>query len=173
MKRIIALSLLACLLMLALSLTSCDGKCAHIDADGNSRCDLCGEECTPGKNVYELLDNLPSISGVKIETNEDMQSFRVVGIGVAVGDTVVIPSAVNGYPVTDIGRDAFRGYTGIKAIIIPKSIKSIKDSAFQGLSELESIRYEGTSEEWQAIEKGFSWNYQCGDYTITYNYKAE
>ena len=40
-------------------------------------------------------------------------------------------------------------------------------------AELTSIKYKGTEEEWSAISKGYAWDFDTGNYTITYNYQGE
>lgn len=66
-----------------------------------------------------------------------------------VSNDVVIPSRINGKPVTAIAENAFKGFEKLKSVVIPESVKTI-DSAFidcTGLKEielsegLESMRY--------------------------------
>jgi len=52
-------------------------------------------------------------------------------------------------------------------------MKSIEYAAFSNCSQLKSIKYGGSVSDWNAITKGFDWNYSTGNYTITYNYKDE
>ncbi len=46
------------------------------------------------------------------------------------------------------------------------SLTSIGNRAFNGCSSLTSIIFNGTREQWRAISKGYSWNYNAGSYTI-------
>lgn len=69
-----------------------------------------------------------------------------------------------------IGYEAFRLCVSLKNIELPNTLETIGESAFSGCSSLTSITYKGTIEEWNAIEKGYSWNYsvpaeyvQCTD----------
>lgn len=41
--------------------------------------------------------------------------------------------------VTNIGKNAFRGLTGVKSVSIPNSVKTIGQSAFEGCSNLSSV----------------------------------
>ena len=75
--------------------------------------------------------------------------------------------------VTSIGYYAFWNCTGLTSITIPDSVTTIGDCAFRGCSGLANIYYTGTVDEWNAISKGSSWNYNTGSYTIHYNYKPE
>lgn len=54
-------------------------------------------------------------------------------------DSVNIPSNMYGIPVVGIGPYAFAGYTYIQNVQIPKSVKIIGTSAFEGCSNLATI----------------------------------
>lgn len=53
-------------------------------------------------------------------------------------DIVVIPDAINGYPVTSIGKSAFEKCKGIKEVVLPKSVELIGRGAFasSGLTKI-------------------------------------
>ena len=70
--------------------------------------------------------------------------------------------------VTSIGNSAFRGCTGLTSVTIPDSVTSIWNQAFYGCTGLTSIIFQGTQEQWNAISKGSSWNYNTGSYTMTF-----
>ncbi len=55
------------------------------------------------------------------------------------GGNVVIPEFIEGKPVTEIGRKAFNGCTGLKNITIPDKVTVIGDSSFTGCTGLLSI----------------------------------
>ena len=57
----------------------------------------------------------------------------------ASGD-LVIPSEIEGYPVTVIGNQAFR-YNDLTSVTIPDSVTSIGDFAFQYCDNLTDIYY--------------------------------
>ena len=52
---------------------------------------------------------------------------------------VVIPSKIDGYPVTSIGEYAFCDCTGLTSVTIPNSVTTICRKAFYGCSGLTSI----------------------------------
>ena len=54
--------------------------------------------------------------------------------------TIVLPSAINGLPVTTISPSAFEGATKLTSIIIPDSVLEIGPSAFSDCTNLQRIR---------------------------------
>lgn len=82
--------------------------------------------------------------------------------------SVTIPSSV-----TSIGNSAFSGCTGLNSVTIPASVTSFGGSAFSGCTSLNNITFEGTTDQWYAIEKGSNWKrnvpatqVQCSDNTL-------
>lgn len=63
---------------------------------------------------------------------------------------VVVPSVYSNKNVTTIGENFFFSKS-VKAIYLPKSIKTIEENNFYACSLLETINYEGSEEEWNAI----------------------
>ncbi len=57
-----------------------------------------------------------------------------------------------------IAECAFLGRRSLTNIIIPNTVTSIGKHAFDSCTSLTSITFEGTVEEWTAIEKGAYWN---------------
>ena len=75
--------------------------------------------------------------------------------------SITIPDSV-----TEIGEKAFRDCTSLTRITLGNGITSIGEKIFKDCSSLTSITYNGTKDEWKAIEKGPSWDNNTGDYTI-------
>ena len=65
-----------------------------------------------------------------------------------------------------IGRGAFIYAQYLEIVNIPKSVTTIRPSAFTECRLLTAINYEGTVAEWVTIVKDPSWNYKCGDYKV-------
>ena len=84
-----------------------------------------------------------------------------------------LTSVVIGDSVTSIGWQAFYNCTSLTSVVIPDSVTSIGDGAFYWCTSLTSIQYRGTQEQWNAISKGVDWNYNTGNYTVTYNYTGD
>ncbi len=60
--------------------------------------------------------------------------------------------------VTEICDNAFFGCTGFKTITIPASVTRIEDYFLDGCTGLTEIKYSGTTEQWNYIEKGDKWS---------------
>ena len=85
-----------------------------------------------------------------------------------------LTSVTIGNSVTSIGRWAFNGCTNLTSIIIPNSVTSIYYEAFGCCTGLASIKYCGTEEQWNAIEKGEDWNLSVPESCqIIFNYTGE
>lgn len=68
--------------------------------------------------------------------------------------SVVIPAGV-----VSIGRNTFYNCSALTSVVIPPSVKTIDGGAFQDCRALASIMFEGTIEQWLAIEKEALWNH--------------
>jgi hypothetical protein len=79
----------------------------------------------------------------------------------------VVVTIENG--ITSIGNNFFCDGSRIGQIIIPVSITSIGNYAFNGCSNLSAINYRGSSTDWTSITKGTN-NDILSSVTINYNY---
>lgn len=102
----------------------------------NNVCALCKKKIDPDL-VFSLVDGtycLVDYTGVASNIN--------------------IPSTYNGIAVTQIGSKAFQ-YTRIKTIIVPSSVTSIGDRAFEGCSNLTTVTFAEGSRLEQIGENAF------------------
>ena len=97
----------------------------------------------------------------------------IIGNGVtSIGDDAFyrcsgLTSVIIGNGVTSIGDDAFYRCSGLTSVTIPDSVMSIGHTAFEDCSGLTSITFQGTMQQWKDISKGYDWNNNTGDYTVT------
>lgn len=57
--------------------------------------------------------------------------------------------------VLSIQEEAFGQSVGLMNLMLPKSIKTIKENAFEGCDELSLVSYPGTQKEFQQVQLGF------------------
>ena len=72
------------------------------------------------------------------ELTKDASGVRILKYNGS-AKSVVIPAEIEGLPVKEIGRDAFRGNETLKRVTIPDSVQVIYASAFNGCTALESV----------------------------------
>ncbi len=74
---------------------------------------------------------------------------------------ITIPDSVE-----NIKFATFSGCKNLKTITMSNSIKSIENYVFNICKALTSINFSGTKEEWNAIKKGFDWDYGAENFVI-------
>ena len=70
-------------------------------------------------------------------TNAD-NTFTITGY-TGSGGNVVIPASTNGFTVTDIGDEAFAGYTSVTSVTIPNGVSNIGYEAFAWCSGMTNV----------------------------------
>ncbi|MBQ4427498.1 MAG: leucine-rich repeat protein [Oscillospiraceae bacterium] len=102
------------------------------------------------------LDNSPEvievndkrIEGLSLRTCDDLSDWewtvtpeKTVQLKGYSGEEtkLTLPSSIDSYPVTEIGKDAFSGNGKIVSVRIPGSIKLLRENAFRGCAELVSV----------------------------------
>ena len=63
--------------------------------------------------------------------------------------------------MTSIGWYAFRGCASLTSVTIGNGVTSIGSYAFWDCTSLTSVTFNGTKAEWEAVNKGWNWNYNC------------
>lgn len=94
-------------------------------------------------------------------SNVDQNKVYIGGQKLTEMTSIVIPDGV-----TSIGDNAFYNCSSLTSVTIGDGVTSISNSAFSGCSSLTDITFAGTKAQWKAIEKGYSWNNNTGNYTI-------
>lgn len=100
-------------------------------------------------HAFSYCESLKSITIPKSVTSIGRYAFQYC-FALA---SIAIPDSV-----TSIGDGAFMACQSFTSIIIPESVTSIGSYAFATCSSLGSITFEGTVEQWNAIEFGRYWN---------------
>jgi hypothetical protein len=93
-----------------------------IAGGGNSRAELYQNNSPSGDYLYSVLNNSAIITAYT-----------------GLGGEVVLPSTIEGLPVTSIDNNAFYGNTSVTNLTIPDSIATIGNNAFDGCSGLTSV----------------------------------
>ena len=68
-----------------------------------------------------------------------------------------LTSVTLGKGLSKIGWSAFANCSHLTSVTIPNSVTNIGKFAFLLCAKLKSINFEGTIEQWNAIEKGYNW----------------
>ena len=71
-------------------------------------------------------------------------------------ESITIPDSV-----TSIGGGSFARCTSLTSVTIPDGAASIGSYAFSGCTSLTSVTFNGTKAEWNAVNKGSYWSYNC------------
>lgn len=88
--------------------------------------------------VIVLWDRSDSAEQLKFEYEKGKSGVIVTGF-TGEPKAIIIPDEIDGYPVTEIGYNAFFGCDALTEITLPKSVISIGDMAFSGCNSLVRI----------------------------------
>lgn len=127
-----------------------------------------------GSSVFYGCEGLESITLPFVGREKDGTRFTNLGaiFGANNGYTEnsgYVPVSLKNVVITggtSIDDWAFYACGNIESITIPESIKSIGENVFTNCNRLETIKYLGTVEEWNAIIKGAGWDSNTGNYTV-------
>lgn len=96
--------------------------------------------------------------------------FIEAGINPLVNKTYVIPGMfyrseqeeiILPDTIVEIRAEAFAYMPNLKRVVIPKTVKKIGVRAFASIpTDFVMISYEGTSEQWDAIDKKTTWDFE-------------
>ena len=124
-------------------------------------CSLCGDSYRDNevpKLGHNFVDGVCSVcgeqfysDGLEFTLSGDESYYIVTDVGTATGD-IIIPDIFNGLPVRQIGEYAFYGCTDITSIAFSSNITYIGDSAFRDCSNLDTVYYWGSIENWFDID---------------------
>jgi BspA type Leucine rich repeat region (6 copies) len=122
-----------------------------------------------------LLFTLPAAVQAQFDYTTENGQITITGYDCSDGPAV-IPSSINGLPVTTIGDSAFSGCTGLTSVTIPNSVTTIGDRAFDGCTGLNAIEVEALNPAYSSLDgvlfnKGLTTLLRCpegkaGSYTL-------
>ncbi len=82
----------------------------------------------------------PESTGVFGDYSYEFKDCKITITGyTGEGGDITIPAEIGGYPVTAIGKDAFRNCSGIYSVVIPDSVITIGDYAFYNCYYLRGV----------------------------------
>ena len=110
-----------------------------------------------GQSAFKGCSSLTSITIPDSVTSIGDSAFR----GCSSLTSITIPDGV-----TSIGYMAFEGCSNLTSVTIPDSVTTIGDYAFYNCYKLSNITFNGTKEQWYAIEKKSSWDEYSNNFTI-------
>ena len=105
----------------------------------------------------------PTTAGFEYEVINDGTEVRITRY---TGDdySVVVPDAIDGLPVTEIGDNAFgvytdpntgtRYYLNVQELHLPRTLRRIGNNAFAGCANLETVTFDGTQIDLANLEIG-------------------
>lgn len=128
--------------------SNCLSLTSIIIPDSVTNIDICAFNWCLGLESVTLSNNIKRISSWMFNHCEGLTN-------------ITIPDGVK-----KIGSSAFYKCTSLIDITIPNGVKAIGPEVFSGCVKLKDISFMGTKEEWDAISKDSSWDYNTGNYTI-------
>lgn len=108
------------------------------------------EGCTNAKGIY--ISDIGAWCAIAFE-DDDANPLTFVHDLYLNGTTTPITDLIIPENTESISASTFSGLTGIKSILIPLSMKTIADFAFEDCTKLEKLYYAGTAETWTDLLK--------------------
>ena len=102
--------------------------------------------CPLCQNKTEVI--IPAIvsHGLAYRVNSDGVTCTIIGIGTCTDKDVIIPKHIEGYTVTTIGDEAFKGYRLMVSLMIPSTVTKIGNEIVSGARSLTTVYYYSSAE---------------------------
>ena len=127
-------------------------------------------ECKVLSNV-EISNGVTEIGVWAFQLCSSLESVTIPGSIIVIGEgafdacssltSIEIPAGV-----TKIENWLFAGCSNLESVTIPGSVTSIGEEAFCNCSELADIFFDGTIEQWNAIDFGENWDNMSGSFVV-------
>ena len=112
---------------------------------------------------------LAGVEDKKITTVAIDNNCKIIGAYTFSGCNLLI-NIILPNSVTTINEGAFYSCSSLTSIEIGDNVRNIGSFAICGSFKLTSIKYRGTEEQWNSIIKENDWDYNTGNYTVSYDY---
>ena len=89
---------------------------------------------------------------------------RTIGANAFSGSAITEITIPEGVTYLDYG--IFGSCSNLTTVNLPSTITKVEVAAFSSTNALANINFNGTQEQWNAIELGGGWNDNSGNYTI-------
>lgn len=153
-------------------------KKPNYDEDGrqHTECIMCGKVFKNQTLKFEVDET----NFFYVKTGDTCKLYYVETV-IPKSTDVIVPKYYKNLLVTGLYYTAFMKKDKITSITMPNSITKIESFAFWGCDSLKYIIFDGTKEEWKAIEKEDNWSPKtkedvhipfkvyCNDGTLSYN----
>ena len=167
MKAVKIFTLILCLVLVSIALFSCDSGKADDYAPTEAPTTEAPTIEAPTIEAPTTEEPIVVSIGLAYEAAPySGKTCMITGRGLCRDKDIYIPDKIDDvYTVLAIGNQAFESIS-ITSIRIPNSVTSIGYGAFYSCRSLKSITYDGTIAEWNAIQKGGSWDGATNSYII-------
>lgn len=126
-----------------------------------------GQIARYAENVYTSLTEESKITqtadGWVLYADDSAQKYYLVCYA-GTGTELTLPADIEGCAY-EIRAYAFIS-SRLTSVTVSRNVTCIGESAFRGCLKLTDIYFDGTKEEWDAVEKAEQWSYASGDFTI-------
>ena len=137
-----------------------ESTCTETGLSEGSHCSVCGtiiKEQVQIPCCEHNYNNGKCVVCSKVKPSDDLSYYlhqssnecSVNGRGSCSDSIIVIDDFYNSEKVTSISANAFQNDAIITQLILPKSIKAIGTNAFMNCTNLRTIKYQGTTQEWR------------------------
>lgn len=89
--------------------------------------------CSPAAGLVPSAQAAGGTYGVLTYTiDTDQKTVTITDCAEDASGSVVVPAMIDGYPVTNIGKEAFKGCRRITSVVLPEGLEQIGADAFNG-----------------------------------------
>lgn len=142
-----------------------NGSC-YTDGTMSATCERCGKtdsKTEEGTGAHQYVDGICTVCGMPegVQLSASELTYRIsenqaiiTGYNGTVEGLLTIPATLDGCSVTAIDPNAFAGCTDLKAVFLPKGVRSIGEAAFRDCSGLKILSF--TSDPVQIAADAFT-----------------